>query len=86
MVFVGLQPTHLSCGSSCDSSESTLYRSIRGGELLLLFTSAVSEAVFDEGMLPYYGTSASNIPSMRTALVVGFKPTWVEVLSRPSDS
>ena len=49
-------------------------------------TSAVSEAVLDAGKLPYYGTSASNIPSMRTALAVGFKPTWVEVLSRPSDS
>ncbi len=48
--------------------------------------SAVAEAVLDEGKLPYYGTSASNIPSMRTALAAGFKPTWVEVLSRPADS
>jgi hypothetical protein len=74
------RPTHRSCGVW----ESTWHRSTRGEESLAL-TSAVSEAVLDEGKLPCYGTSASNIPSMRTALAVGFKPTWVEVLSRPSD-
>ena len=47
-------------------------------------TSAVARAALEAGRLPYYGTSSSNIPSMRTALAAGFKPTWVEVLSRPS--
>ncbi|MBP38980.1 MAG: hypothetical protein CL726_06650 [Chloroflexi bacterium] len=37
-------------------------------------TLAVAEAILEEGKLPYYGTSASNIPSIRTALTVGFKP------------
>jgi len=46
-------------------------------------TSAVARVVLDTGKLPYYGTSASNVPSMRTALAAGFKPTWVEVLLRP---
>ncbi|MBT4126686.1 MAG: GNAT family N-acetyltransferase [Chloroflexi bacterium] len=58
----------------------------QGRGLAPALTSAVAEAVLDEGKLPYYGTSASNIPSMRTALAAGFKPTWVEVLSRPADS
>ena len=58
----------------------------RGRGLAPALTSAVAEAVLDEGKLPYYGTSATNIPSMRTALAAGFKPMWVEVLSRPADS
>jgi len=58
----------------------------RGRGIAPALTSAVAEAVLDEGKLPYYGTSASNIPSMRTALAAGFKPTWVEVLSRPTDA
>jgi predicted GNAT family acetyltransferase len=58
----------------------------RGRGIAPALTSAVAEAVLDVGKLPYYGTSASNIPSMRTALAAGFKPTWVEVLSRPADS
>jgi GNAT superfamily N-acetyltransferase len=78
------------CGASADSPFMwqlgiDVVRDHQGRGIAPALTSAVSEAVLDEGKLPYYGTSASNIPSMRTALAVGFKPTWVEVLSRPSD-
>jgi GNAT superfamily N-acetyltransferase len=79
------------CGASADSPfmwqlgiDVTPEHQGRG--IAPALVSAVAEAVLEEGKLPYYGTSASNIPSMRTALAVGFKPTWVEVLSRPSDS
>jgi len=58
----------------------------QGRGLAPALTSAVAEAVLDDGKMPYYGTSATNIPSMRTALAAGFKPMWVEVLSRPADS
>jgi RimJ/RimL family protein N-acetyltransferase len=56
----------------------------RGNGLAPAMTSAAARAVFDIGGLPYYCTSNSNILSMRTALAVGFRPTWVEVLTRPA--
>lgn len=56
----------------------------RGKGLAPAMTYAAARAVFDAGALPYYATSSSNIPSMRTALAVGFRPTWTEVLSRPA--
>ena len=55
----------------------------QGHGIAAAMTSAAAEATLEVGKLPYYGTSTSNIPSMRTALAAGFKPTWVEVLSRP---
>ncbi|NQW20179.1 MAG: GNAT family N-acetyltransferase [Chloroflexi bacterium] len=78
------------CGASADSPFMwqlgiDVAPEHRGRGIAPALTSAVSEAVLDAGKLPYYGTSASNIPSMRTALAAGFKPTWVEVLSRPAD-
>lgn len=78
------------CGASADSPQMwqlgiDVAPEHRGRGLAPALTSAVAEAVLDEGKLPYYGTSASNIPSMRSALAAGFKPTWVEVLSRPAD-
>ncbi|MDA1279888.1 MAG: GNAT family N-acetyltransferase [Chloroflexi bacterium] len=76
------------CGASADSPFMwqlgiDVIPEHQGRGIAPALTSAVAEAVLEEGMLPYYGTSASNIPSMRTALAAGFKPTWVEVLSRP---
>jgi hypothetical protein len=56
----------------------------RGLGLAPAMTFAAARAVFDAGALPYYCTSSSNIPSMRTALAVGLRPTWVEVLTRPA--
>jgi GNAT superfamily N-acetyltransferase len=78
------------CGASADSPSMwqlgiDVAPEHQGHGLAPALTSAVAAAVLDDGKLPYYGTSASNIPSMRTALAVGFKPMWVEVLSRPSE-
>ncbi len=56
----------------------------RGCGLGPAMTAAASRAVFDVGALPYYGTTSSNIASMRTALAAGLRPTWVEVLTRPA--
>ncbi len=55
----------------------------RGNGLAPAMTAA-ARATFEAGALPYYGTSSSNIPSMRTALAAGLRPTWVEVLTRPA--
>lgn len=78
------------CGASADSPYMwqlgiDVAPEHQGRGIAPALTSAVAEAALDERKLPYYGTSASNIPSMRTALAAGFKPTWVEVLSRPID-
>jgi hypothetical protein len=56
----------------------------RGRGLAPAMTCAAAMAVFEAGALPYYGTSSSNIPSMRTALTAGLRPTWTEVLTRPA--
>ena len=56
----------------------------RGRGIAPALTFAAANAALEAGKLPYFGTSSSNVPSMRTALAAGFKPTWVEVLSRPS--
>lgn len=56
----------------------------RGNGLAPAMTAAAARAVFDVGGLPYYGTSSSNVASMRTALAAGLRPTWVEVLTRPA--
>tara|TARA_Y100000815_G_C13026531_1_gene381448 strand:- start:243 stop:524 length:282 start_codon:yes stop_codon:yes gene_type:complete len=76
------------CGASADSPYmwqlgSDVRRGTRDVASRQALTSAVARVVLDTGKLPYYGTSASNVPSMRTALAAGFKPTWVEVLLRP---
>lgn len=56
----------------------------RGNGLAPAMTAAAARAVFEVGGLPYYGTTSSNIASMRTALAAGLRPTWVEVLTRPA--
>lgn len=56
----------------------------RGNGLAPAMTAAACRAVFDLAGLPYYGTSSSNILSMRTALATGLRPMWVEVLTRPA--
>ena len=55
----------------------------RGNGLASSMTATVASAVFERGGLPYYGTSSSNVASMRAALAAGLRPTWVEVLTRP---
>ncbi|MCI8623551.1 MAG: GNAT family N-acetyltransferase [Provencibacterium sp.] len=41
----------------------------------------LKEAILRQGILPFYGTSLSNLASWRTALCCGFYPAWVEVNS-----
>ena len=51
--------------------------------LAAALTSAVTRAVLDAGAVPYYACSNTNIPSMKTALAAGFRPMWVELLTKP---
>ena len=38
--------------------------------------------VLDRGVVPYYGTTAVNVWSMRTAISCGFYPAWVHMFAR----
>ena len=51
----------------------------RGQGLGQALTSALAEEALAANRVPFYATSAANIPSMRTALGLGFFPGWVEV-------
>jgi GNAT superfamily N-acetyltransferase len=44
--------------------------------------STLTENLFERGILPYYSTRAVNIASQRTALSLGYRPTWIELYSR----
>mgnify|MGYP000084730267 FL=1 len=54
----------------------------RGRGLGRALTSAITRATFDHGAVPYYGTTAVNTWSMRTAISCGFYPAWVHMFSR----
>lgn len=49
----------------------------RGRGLGAALVSALSLAVLEEGRIPYYGTSSSNLASQRTAQRAGYCPAWV---------
>lgn len=44
-------------------------------------TSALARAILDAGRTPFYGVAPANMPSLRTALAVGFAPAWLEVFT-----
>jgi len=41
--------------------------------------SVITKAIFDLGKVPYYSSWANNIVSIRLAISVGYRPTWIEV-------
>ncbi|MFA5068269.1 MAG: GNAT family N-acetyltransferase [Candidatus Izemoplasmatales bacterium] len=47
-----------------------------------MLISLLKNVVLEKGLLPYYGTSMSHIASQRVALAAGFKPTFVELITR----
>jgi len=44
--------------------------------------SAITEAVLDQGVVPYWCTNPANLRSIRTALSIGYKPAWLEVFTK----
>lgn len=58
----------------------------RGVGLGAQLTAEVARATFEQGAVPYYSLLPGNLPSMRTALSVGFRPTWIEVVTTPLDA
>lgn len=49
----------------------------RGKGLAAFLVCKLSDAILNQGKIPYYGTSFSNLPSQKTALRCGFFPAWV---------
>ena len=47
--------------------------------LASLLTNRLANEILKHQKVPYYGTSSSNIASLRTALSAGFTPAWVSV-------
>lgn len=53
--------------------------SYRGLGIAAALTGRLALAILERGIVPYYGTSASNLASIRTALRAGFAPAWVSI-------
>ncbi len=47
--------------------------------------SILKKDIMDRGILPYYGTSMSNLASQRVAARAGFEIAWVELLSEKDE-
>ena len=43
--------------------------------------SVLKHDIMEMGLVPYYGTSVSNLASQRVAANAGFEVTWIELLS-----
>ena len=41
----------------------------------------ITQDILEQGKVPYYGTSMSNLASQRVAANTGFEVAWVELLS-----
>ncbi|MCH8102925.1 MAG: GNAT family N-acetyltransferase, partial [Chloroflexi bacterium] len=53
----------------------------RSQGLAAAMTAALALEALANNAVPYYGTTASNIPSMRAALSAGFRPGWVDAFT-----
>lgn len=56
-------------------------RNYEGRGIASSIVSIIKKDIMDMGILPYYGTSISNLPSQRVAAKAGFEVAWVELLS-----
>jgi hypothetical protein len=74
-------------GASMDAPELwqigvDVVASERGGGVGAAIVGRLTEAIFDEGVVPYYSTSTANIASRSLAHRLGFWPAWTEVHAR----
>jgi GNAT superfamily N-acetyltransferase len=46
--------------------------------------SAVTEYILNKGIIPYYSTIESNLPSRAVAASLGYKTAWIELYARES--
>ena len=57
----------------------------RGKGVGTALTLALAKFALDSDAVPYYGATAANIPSIRTAISAGLKLAWMEVFSVPAE-
>ncbi|NQW17766.1 MAG: GNAT family N-acetyltransferase [Chloroflexi bacterium] len=57
----------------------------RGKGLGTALTLALARYALESDAVPYYGATAANIPSIRTAISAGLKLAWMEVFSVPAE-
>ena len=57
----------------------------RGRGIAKTLVTLLRNETFRRGAIPYYGTSLSNLPSWKTALICGFRPFWIEAESRQDE-
>ena len=80
-VVVGLAAAAADCDSMWQIGIDVL-SSHRNQGIGKALVSRLTEALFKARKLPYYSTRASNIPSRRLAISLGYWPAWVEIHSR----
>lgn len=51
----------------------------RGNRVASTLVSKLTDIIIGKGIVPYYGTSWSNIASIRTAASSGYQLAWVEM-------
>lgn len=54
----------------------------RGTGIGRALAAAISGAVLERGIVPYWCTNPANLASIRTAISVGYKPAWLEVFTK----
>lgn len=54
----------------------------RGKGIATMLVKVLKNEIFRRGVIPFYGTSLSNIGSWNVALGSGFYPVWVEIETR----
>ncbi len=69
-------------GSSQDSEtmwqiDIDVFPQYRGYGLATALTNHLSKEILNRGVVPYYGTASSNIPSQKVAYKAGFFPSWM---------
>lgn len=54
----------------------------RGGGIGRALVGRLTEAVFDQGRVPYYSTTVANLRSRDLALGLGYWPAWTELYAK----
>lgn len=54
----------------------------RGKRIATMLVSLLKNECFKRGVIPFYGTSLSNLGSWNVALNSGFYPAWVEIATK----
>jgi GNAT superfamily N-acetyltransferase len=79
--LAGLAAASIDCDTMWQIGVDTLPGYRRRG-IAKATVSALTQAIFKRGKLPYYSTYISNIASKRVAFSLGYCPAWIELYSQ----